>query len=209
YKIGKVTLANHTKGSYPVFASSIEYKHKYEGVIVDKTNYYNSRFVDTNETNFDVYHSLEIKNTTQVPFTTAPVMVVTEKEQFLAQDLLKYTPIGGTTDVKLSKAVDIIMRNSEEESQRNDSYKKINSNLYSRVVLKGSITISNLQTKEVTVNVKKLLAGTVLSQSDGGKSVKTGIGYDNNPSSSISWEVKMPVNSKKTVVYEYEVLYRQ
>jgi hypothetical protein len=209
YKIGKVTLPNHTKGSYPVFASSIEYKHKYEGVIADKTNYYNSRFVDTNETNFDVYHSLEIKNTTQVPFTTAPVMVVTEKEQFLAQDLLKYTPIGGTTDIKLSKAVDIVMRNAEEESLRNDSYKKINNYLYSRVVLTGKITINNLQHKEVIVNVKKLLFGTVLSQSDGGKTVKTGIGFDNNPSSTISWEVKMPVNGKKTLMYEYEVLYRQ
>ena len=209
YKVGKVTLANHTKGSYPVFASNIDYKHKYEGVIADKTNYYNSRFVDNNETNFDVYHSLELKNTTTVPFTTAPVMVVTEKEQFLAQDLLKYTPVGGTVDVKLSKAIDIVMRNAEEESQRNDSYKKINSYMYSRVVIKGSINISNLQNKDVVVNVKKLLAGTVLSQSDGGKAVKTGIGYDNNPSSHISWEIKMPMNSKKTLTYEYEVLYRQ
>lgn len=209
YKIGKISLPNRSKGSYPVFASPVEYKHKYEGVIPDKTNYYNSRFIDNNETNFDVYHSLELRNNTQVPFTTAPVLVVTEKEQFLAQDILKYTPVGGTVDVKLSKAIDIVMRNAEEESQRNDSYKKINSFMYSRVVVKGSINISNLQSKEVTVNVKKLLAGTVLSQSDGGKAVKTGIGYDNNPGSSIAWEIKMPVNSKKTLNYEYEVLYRQ
>jgi hypothetical protein len=138
-----------------------------------------------------VYHSLELKNTTQVPFTTAPVMVVTEKEQFLAQDLLKYTPVGGTVDVKLSKAIDIVMRNAEEEGQRNDA-----------------ITISNLQAKEVTVNIKKLLSGTVLSQSDGGKSVKNGIGYDNNPTSTISWEVKMASNGKKSLTYEYEVLFR-
>jgi hypothetical protein len=209
YKIGKITLPNHSKGSYPVFASSVEYKHKYEGVIADKTNYYNSRFVDNAETNFDVYHSLELKNNTTVPFTTAPVMVVTEKEQFLAQDLLKYTPAGGTVDVKLSKAIDIVMRNAEEESQRNDSYKKINSNMYSRVVIKGSVTISNLQNKEVTVNVKKILSGSVLTQSDNGKATRTGMGYDNNPSSMIAWEIKMPVNGKKILNYEYEVLYRQ
>lgn len=208
YKIGKITLPNHTKGSYPVFASNIEYKHKYEGVIADKTNYYNSRFVDNNETNFDVYHSLELKNTTQVPFTTAPVMVVTEKEQFLAQDLLKYTPVGGTVDVKLSKAIDIVMRNAEEEGQRNDAYKKIGAYMYSRVVIKGTIAISNLQAKEVTVSIKKLLSGTVISQSDGGKSVKNGIGYDNNPTSTISWEVKMASNGKKSLTYEYEVLFR-
>ncbi|MFM7486413.1 MAG: hypothetical protein ACKO13_05760, partial [Cytophagales bacterium] len=86
--------------------------------------------------------------------------------------------------------------------------KKINSYMYSRVVIKGNINISNLQNTEVTVSVKKLLAGTVLSQSDGGKTLKTGIGYDSNPSSNISWEIKMPVNSKKTLTYEYEVLYR-
>lgn len=209
YKIGKVSLANRTKGSYPVFASNVEYKHRYEGVIADKTNYYNSRFVDNNETSFDVYHSLEMKNNTAMPFTTAPVMVVTEKEQFLAQDLLTYTPAGGTVGVKLSKAIDIVMRNAEEETQRNDSYKKINSYIYSRVLIKGNISINNLQSKEVTVNVTKLLAGTVLSQSDGGKAIKTGIGYDNNPSSTIAWEIRMPVNGKKTLTYEYEVLYRQ
>lgn len=209
YKIGKITLPNHSKGSYPVFASSVEYKHKYEGVIADKTNYYNSRFVDNAETNYDVYHSLELKNNTAVPFTTAPVMVVTEKEQFLAQDLLKYAPVGGTVDVKLSKAIDIVMRNAEEESQRNDSYKKINSNMYGRVVIKGSVTISNLQSKEVTVNVKKTLSGNVLSQSDNGKATRTGMGYDNNPSSMIAWEIKMPVNGKKVLNYEYEVWFRQ
>lgn len=209
YKIGKITLPNHSKGSYPVFASTVEYKHKYEGVIVDKTNYYNSRFVDNAETNYDVYHSLELKNNTAVPFTTAPVMVITEKEQFLAQDLLKYTPVGGTVDVKLSKAIDIVMRNAEEESQRNDSYKIINSYMNSRVVIKGSVTISNLQNKEVTVKVKKILNGSVLSQSDNGKATRTGMGYDNNPSSMIAWEIKMPVNGKKVLSYEYEVLYRQ
>lgn len=209
YKIGKITLPNHSKGSYPAFASTVEYKHKYEGVIADKTNYYNSRFVDNAETNYDVYHSLELKNNTAVPFTTAPVMVITEKEQFLSQDLLKYTPVGGTVDVKLSKAIDIVMRNAEEESQRNDSYKKINSYMYSRVVIKGSVTISNLQNKEATVNVKKFLSGSVLSQSDGGKSTRTGMGYENNPNSVIAWEIKMPVNGKKVLSYEYEVLYRQ
>lgn len=209
YKIGKITLPNHSKGSYPAFASTVEYKHKYEGVIADKTNYYNSRFVDNAETNYDVYHSLELKNNTAVPFTTAPVMVITEKEQFLSQDLLKYTPVGGTVDVKLSKAIDIVMRNAEEESQRNDSYKKINSYMYSRVVIKGSVTISNLQNKEATVNVKKFLSGSVLSQSDAGKSTRTGMGYENNPNSVIAWEIKMPVNGKKVLSYEYEVLYRQ
>jgi hypothetical protein len=209
YKIGKITLPNHSKGSYPVFAHTVDYKHKYEGVIADKTNYYNSRFVDNAETNYDVFHSLELKNNSAVPFTTAPVMVMTEKEQFLAQDLLKYTPVGGTVDVKLSKAIDIVMRNAEEETERNDSFKKINSYLYSRIVIKGSVTISNLQNQEVIVGVKKVLSGGVVSQSDGGKVTRTGMGHDNNPSSLIVWEIKMPVNGKKVLNYEYEVLYRQ
>jgi hypothetical protein len=35
------------------------------------------------------------------------------------------------------------------------------------------------------------------------------MGYDNNSSSMVVWEIKIPVNGKKVLNDEYEVLYRQ
>jgi hypothetical protein len=209
YKIGKISIPKNGKGSYPVFATSVEYRDKYEGTIEDKTNFVYSRHCDPTETNYDVYHSLELKNKASVPFTTAPVMVVSQKEQFLAQDLLKYTPVGGSVDIRLSKAIDIVMRNAEEEKQRIDQAKEIARVTYGRVVIKGTVNINNFQSKEVTVVVKKNLNGAVISQSDGAKVVKGSSRVDQNPTSIITWEVKLAANGKKVLNYEYEVFFAQ
>ena len=90
YKLGKISLPQNSKGVFPIFATDIEYKDKYEGTISDFTNYFNTRFVPQDEKTFDIFHSLEIKNTPTVPLTTASVMVVNKKDQFVAQDEIKH-----------------------------------------------------------------------------------------------------------------------
>jgi hypothetical protein len=207
YKLGKITLPNQSKGTFPIFAGTVEYKDKYEGSIGDITNYYSTRFVPTEEKTFDIFHSLEIKNTSPVPLTTASVMVVNEKEQFVAQDELKYTPVAASTNVRLSKAIDIIMKNSEEEKTREDNAKKIGKVNYSKVVLKGTLNVDNYQNKEVTVSITKNLSGTVLSQNSDGKVTKQNSYNYINPSSEIKWEVKLGANDKKVLSYEYEVYF--
>jgi hypothetical protein len=207
YKLGKISLPEKSKGSFPIFAGNVEYKDKYEGTIPDFTNYFNTRFVPVDERFSDVFHSLEVKNTSTVPLTTASVMVVNEKEQFIAQDELKYTPIGSTNNIRLSKAIDILMKNAEEEKNRVDNAKRIGKTFYSKVILKGTVNIDNYQDKDVTVSITKTLNGTVVSQSDGGKVVKVNSYNYINPSSNIKWEVKLNANEKKVLTYEYEVFF--
>ena len=207
YKIGKITIGKNSKAIYPIFAGNIEYKDKYEGTIYDKTNYASSRAADNEETPFDVYHSIEIKNSASVPLTTAPITIINEKEQFLAQDLLNYTPVGAPSTIRLSKAVDIIMKNAEEESTRTDNAKKIGKVVYSSIKLKGKITVENFQNKEVTVCATKEMNGDVSVASDNGKIIKHKGAVRINPYTQIKWDVKLAANEKKTVAYEYEVFF--
>jgi hypothetical protein len=207
YKIGNITIGKNSKAIYPIFAGNIEYKDKYEGTIYDKTNYATMRTADNEETPFDVYHSIEIKNSASVPLTTAPITIINEKEQFLAQDQLNYTPIGAPSTIRLSKAVDIIMKNAEEESTRTDNAKKIGKVIYSSIKLKGKITIENFQNKEVTVSATKELSGDVSIASDSGKIIKHKGAVKLNPYTIIKWDVKLAANEKKTVSYEYEVYF--
>ncbi len=207
YKIGKVTIGKNSKAIYPIFAGNIEYKDKYEGTIYDKTNYASSRTADNEETPFDVFHSIEIKNSASVPLTTAPITIINEKEQFLAQDQLDYTPVGAPSTIRLSKAVDIIMKNAEEESTRIDNAKKIGKVIYSSIKLKGKVTIENFQNKEVTVCATKELNGDVSVASDNGKIIKHKGAVRINPYTQIKWDVKLAANEKKTVTYEYEVFF--
>lgn len=207
YKIGKVSIGKNSKAIYPIFAGNIEYKDKYEGTIYDKTDYANTRSTDNEETPFDVFHSIEIKNTANVPLTTAPVTIVNEKDQFVAQDDLNYTPVGAPSTIRISKAVDIIMKNAEEESSRTDNAKKTGKKTYSSIKLRGTVTIQNYQNKEVTVSATKDVNGDVTTASESGKIIKhkgnTGI----NPYTQIKWDVKLAANEKKTLTYEYEVFF--
>lgn len=208
YKLGKVTLPYKAKGVYPIFAGNAEYKDKYEGTIYDNTNYFSNRFVPDNDQTYDVFHSLELKNTSTVPFTTASIMVVNEKDQFVAQDELKYTPAGATSSIRLSKAVDIVMKNTEEEKGREDNAKKVGKQVFSKVTIKGTVNVTNYQNKEVTVTITKNVNGTVTVTKDGAKvTPKRSVYNSQNPNTDIKWEVKLAANEKKDLNYEYEVLF--
>lgn len=207
YKIGKVSLPKNSKGSFPVFAANVEYKDKYEGTVGDITNFYNNRYVPDEEKVFDVFHSLEIKNTTSVPLTTASLMAVNDKGQFMAQDELKYTPVGSLATIRLSKAIDIVAKNNEEEKTREDNAKKVGKASYSKVILAGTITVENFQDKASTVSIIKLLNGTVLTQNQNGKTSKKASYNYINPQSEIKWEIDLGAKQKKTIAYEYEVFF--
>jgi len=207
YKIGKVTLDRNSKGIYPIFGGTIEYKDKYKGTIPDKSNYFYNHAPDADETPIDVYHSLEVKNSNGVPLTTAPVTIINDKDQFVAQDQIKYTPAGGSCDIRLSKAIDIIMKNTEDELTRTDNARKVGKVNYSLTKLKGTVTLENYQDKEVTVYVTKEMSGDVTAASDAGKIIKPKGRATINPYTQIKWEVKLSPNEKKSLSYEYDVLF--
>jgi hypothetical protein len=208
YQLGKLSLPKNSKGSFPIFAGSVDYKDKYEATIEDYSNFYSNRACDESDHLIEVYHSLEIVNSASVPLTTAPITVVSEKDQFMAQDQLKYTPAGATASIRLSKAVDMMMKSNEEEVSRVDEAKKIGKTSFSKEVIKGTITINNYQQKDIKLKVLKNLVGTVISSSDDAKSSKKSIyGTYNNPSSELKWELNIPAGGKKVLEYQYEVYF--
>ncbi|MCS6818674.1 MAG: hypothetical protein RMJ53_08385 [Chitinophagales bacterium] len=209
YKLGKISLPKNAKGTFPIFAKEVEYKHKYECNIPDQVNFFYTRYAGNEENKYDVFHSLEFKNTTGMPLTGAPIMALNEKDLFLAQDKLSYVPANANASVKISKAVDVVLKNQEEEISRNDSYKKIGRSNYGKVVLKGNIQIENYQEKAIVLNVVKNLTGEITKFSDNAVVVKrknyaTGL----NPVSEAKWEINLKPNEKKTITYEYEVIYQ-
>ncbi len=206
YNLGKISLPKNSKGMFPVFASTLNYKDIYKADIDDRVNYAANLYCNSNENNCDVFHSIELKNTTTFPFTTAAVMVLTEKGQFMAQDQLKYTPTGAVSSIKLSKAIDVVLKNNEEELSRVDNFKKIGKTTYSKAMLKGTLTIENLQPKQVMVDIVKHVNGTVTN--DGGSKVKKQKTYNSvNPYSDLTWQVTLNPGEKKTLNYEYDVLF--
>ncbi len=206
YKIGKVNLPAQSKTSFQIFSVKIPYKDVYEVNIGDVANYsYYSYISNDPEKRLDVYHSLLLTNNTGYPFTTAPVFVQNENMQPLAQDRIKYTPIGSDISVQLSKAGDVVVKNKEEEVKKEENVKKIGKTYYNRVTIKGTIFIENMQNKKILLTIKKDLAANVLSASNEGKINKSGRYTGLNPFVNINWELPIGNKEKRTVTYEYEV----
>lgn len=209
YKVGKVSLQKDTKTSFQISSNNLPYKDVYDVEISDVVNYsYNSYIANDPETKFDVYHSLKVTNSTENPFTTAPVFVMDENLQPLAQDQMKYTPTNSDVSIQLSRASDVIVKNSEEEDEKTSDTQKYGKDTYTKVKIKGTITVENQQDKKITLSVTKSLTAAVSNVSDDGKIKKTGKYYGLNPYSEITWEIPMGSNEKKTITYNYEVWVR-
>lgn len=206
YQVGKISLPSGTKGFFPIFGANISYVDKYKAEIPDKVNMASIGYCDNSENIYDVFHSIELKNSTNNPLTTASIMVISEKGQFMAQDLMKYTPIGGTSSIRLSKAIDILLKNTEEEVSRVDNAKRIGRTTYTKAVIKGTVVIENLQKKAVVVDVTKSFSGTTTI--DGGSIVKKNKRYNTaNPFTDLIWNVSLGAGEKKTLTYQYEVYF--
>jgi hypothetical protein len=206
YKLGNVSLAQQSKTSFQIFSTKLPYKDMYEVTIGDIVNYsYNSYIGNDPEKRYDVFHSLQLSNVTNFPFTTAPVFVMNENLQPLAQDRLKYTPTGANTSVQLSKAGDVVVKNKEEEVKKEENVKKNGKTFYNKVTIKGTIIIENLQNKKILLTIKKNLLANVIDASDGGKIDKSGRYNYLNPYVDVNWEIPFGAKDKKTITYTYEV----
>lgn len=209
YKLGKVSIPKNAKTSFQIFSYNLPYKDVYEVDIYDVVNYsYNSYVGNDPEQKFDVFHSIKLTNTSENPFTTAPVFVMDENIQPLAQDQLKYTPVSSTVSIQLSRASDVLVKNSEEEVNKTEITKKYGREAYLKVILKGTIIVENLQDKKITLSVNKNLTADVKDVSDSGTLKKTGKYYGLNPCSEINWEIPLSSKEKKTITYNYEVWVR-
>jgi len=207
YKLGKVSLPNKSKTSFQIFSVKIGYKDVYEVNLNDFVSYYNRGYISIDpDKRYDVYHSFQLLNTTSFPFTTAPVFVLNEQLQPLAQDQIKYTPSGSNCTVQLSKAGDVIIKNKEEEIKKEDGVKRVGKSVYNRVTIKGTVTVENLQDKKINLNIDKNLIASIIEVSDKGKIIKSGRYSNLNPNSSIEWEIQLIGKEKKEITYQYEVL---
>ena len=207
YKLGRVSLPKNTKSSFSIFSSSLPYEDLYEVNIYDYVNFYSSQYIPDKDDDkfFDVYHSLRITNTTNFPFTTAPVFVQDEKLNPLAQDQIKYTPKGGKVKIQLSKAVDVQVKGTEQEISRSETLKKFKNASYRKVTIKGTIHVENLQDKNIKLNVTKNINGLITDASDGGVITKPGKYAGLNPNTTTEWNINLSGNEKKDITYTYEV----
>jgi hypothetical protein len=199
YKLGTLSLEKDARVIVPVLTTTVAYKDVYAADLdLSSTR--------ANEKNpLEAWHSYRIVNSTTAPFTAGAMLVMNAAEQPIAQSLLQYTPVKGNNEVRLSRALNIQLKNEEEEVKREKGQvSNLGNSGYDKVTYKGSINIINFHDKKITIRISKNIDGISLKVSDSGKIRVTGDGGDDDETiSNLQWEVEVDARGKKQLSYEY------
>jgi len=211
YEKKGVTLNRRERAYCHLFSALVPYQHIYEwdveqGLAVNERGYRISKPKRKNV----VWHSIKLSNTTRYPWTTAPAFVISG-EKPIAQDIINYTPKGAKTNLKLTIASDIKTKAEEKETARKRGVRLggIRSPLYDLVTVSGKLTIRNLKSKGITIEVRKRLTGEVLTVSHNGKVKKMAEELKGlNPHSLITWKIPLKPGEETVLTYTYQIYIR-
>lgn len=151
----------------------------------------------------EVNYLVSLINKSKEPLTTGPVFVL-ENGKAIGQENIKYTPAGGTTEIRLSRGIGLKVSKTEAETKRLAPV-RVGRTDYVPVVLKGTLTITNHKTEAAAVKVTKTVRGKVGDLSDKGTIKQTQIlNGEPNPINDLEWTIQIPAGATKTITYTFE-----
>lgn len=115
-----------------------------------------------------VQHQIRLTNRSEVPFTTAPALLL-KNQRVLGQGMMTYTSPGASVDVTLTSALDIKVAKRDIETKRTPKAMQFEDTNLTRIDVKGTLTLTNLQSRPVTVEVVRFIMGQVGEPGNGGK----------------------------------------
>lgn len=157
-----------------------------------------------------VWHQFELDNTSDVPWTTGPAMML--RDIFpLGQELLTYTPSGSKVLLPVTVAVNVRGDHFEEEIDRTPKALAWRSHHYEKVSKKGTITLTNYRDKPSQMRVIASMGGLVESASDDARirvndhRVQDWEGHNYGPvnnHSDVTWEFELAPGETRSVTYK-------
>jgi hypothetical protein len=209
YKQPGVTLKKGERGYYPLYTLDVPYEHVYEwkiGDVLDENERYRDR--QEPEQAEEVWHSVRLTNTGDMPWTTAPAMT-TQRGQVLGQDILYYTSPGARTTVRITQAVDIKAEQAEYEIERKRNAARFYGYNYDLVDVRGELNATNYKSKDVTLTITKNLSGEVVNSSPEARIDQVAKGLKKvNPRSVLTWELPIKARGQLSIEYHYQVYVR-
>lgn len=167
--------------------------------------------------NQEVWHTIELTNTSGIPWTTAPVLVI-DGDKIMGQDTLSFTNIAGKSLIKITRPLDITAQLKESEVERlinidrakYPRYHYHSSYNYDLVTIAGQMAIVNRKATAITMTIKKLIYGEIMEIQNKPKIEKPAWDLDKeNLPHLITWEITVAPKDKAVVDYKYRVLIRR
>jgi len=209
YKQPNVTSKAGDRSYLILFKAEAAYTEVYALDLSDGT-YNNIEYHGVPDTPPDVWHSLQFKNTSGQPFTTA-VTTTFKNGEILGQDTMHYVSSGTTAEVKITKALDAHAEADEAEVSRERGAIKQPNNypLYDLVTLKGTIRVVNNKSRTIKLRIKKELTGEIIATEGSPAVTKTAKGLRSmNPGQKLQWDTDLESGKSLTYTYTYKLYVR-
>ncbi len=114
-----------------------------------------------------VKHVLRVSNNQQVPLTTAPALITSDRG-VLGQGMMTYTSPGSSVDLTVTTAVNVPVSHKEEEIKRTPEAITWRNHTYMQIDMLGTIKLTNYRNKDIELEVVRSVMGAADSaESDG------------------------------------------
>ncbi len=207
YEQKNVTLKRGDRGYFVLFQSESEYKRIHTLDLPMST--VEGGLGSSGSVPLDVWSEIEFKNDNKMPLTTGTVSTI-RSGQVVGQDLLKYTSAGAKTQIKITKALDVVAGVTEEEVGREAGVIKDQNGypLYDLVEIQGTLEIQNRKAYAVEMKISKQLEGEVTLPAEAKVTKLPKLLNQMNPTSQLSWTPKVESGKSMTITYRYKAYVR-
>lgn len=165
-------------------------------------------------------HQIRLTNTSPYPLTTGPALLLSQGKM-IAQGMTTYTARGGTSDVALTDATEIVVKRVDRETGRTPNALESDGSRYARVEMDGAVTLTSYLPVAAEIEVTRYVPGKVSEARDGGvASVLDPLADDELPGwwgsyggiaertrftglGKVTWKATLPPGGKSPVALRY------
>jgi len=154
------------------------------------------------------WDAIRFRNPLSFPMTTAPAIVV-DGEHFNGQRLSYWVNRGEMTTLRVTKALSVRTRHTEQEvtGKRKDIY--IGGDRYYRATVESELRANNHRTEEVSMVIRRRFSGKLIKAD---RKPKCTLGQEGifsvNHSNECAWSLKLKPGQDVKIKYRYSVLVR-
>ena len=221
YQANQISLKKGERASQRLFSLTVPCSEVFEWTLTDSpqtanlylsSSSYSSSIPQPSilDMSNKIWYALRLKNTTGMPWTTAPALSFRDWKP-LGQDMLSFTPTGGENILRVTPATEVIGSQTLKEISRVRRQMPYGDSTYEfdLVTIEGTIKLRNVKKQPIELSLTRNLVGAVDEAGDNGKITRDGLNLQSiNPNSIIKWNLTVP-SGEKEIRYVYKVYVRK
>jgi len=152
----------------------------------------------------EVWHCCRLKNTLDMPLTTATAEFVSQG-RFVGQDICLYTPANTETTIRINRAMNVAAEQLEYELDRKRNAAQFYGRSHDWIRLCGQLQLTNRTASAITVEITKEVTGEVAEMTPEGQKDKLAKRIKEvTPTTTMTWTIEMKPGEETTLKYVYE-----